>query len=163
MLSVPDKSISDYLIDHSSFDWETLLADWRSILPESCTVWLMNRFGDLFLIAADGSILQLDVGMGSVEKVADNQGHFADQCEKPENVSDWLMIPLVDELVEAGITLIEGQCYTYRTLPIVDGDYSVENTTVIDIDRHLTGIGAIQAKVRDLPNGSLVDVGWCPE
>ena len=75
---------------------------------------------------------------------------------------DWLMIPLVDELVAAGITLEPGQCYTYRVLPIVDGDYSVENTTVVEIDRHLTEIGSIQATVRDLPNGSLVDVDWNP-
>ena len=161
-MTVSDKSVNDYLIDHSNFDWDSLLTEWKPILPESFTVWLMNRFGDLFLVTDDGSVHQLDVGMGSFEKVADSQNHFADLCEDPENVSDWLMIPLVDELEAAGLSLSPNQCYTYRQIPVVGGDYSVENTTVTDIAHHLNGLGRIHSQVRNLPDGSLVNVTWNP-
>ena len=40
----------DYLIDHSEIDWISILSSWHWFLPTKFTVWLMNRFGDLFLI-----------------------------------------------------------------------------------------------------------------
>ena len=47
-------NLNQYLIDHSGFDWPKLLerGQWR--LPTKFEVWLVNRFGDLFLILDDG-------------------------------------------------------------------------------------------------------------
>jgi hypothetical protein len=57
--------LSDYTIDHAGIDWPDLLASWAWLLPRELTVWLMNRFGDLFLVFNDGSVQMLDVGRGS--------------------------------------------------------------------------------------------------
>jgi hypothetical protein len=51
-------NINDYLIDLAGFDWQAMLAGWAEILPETFTMWLVNRFGDAFIIAEDGSVLQ---------------------------------------------------------------------------------------------------------
>ena len=48
-------SVHDYLIDHIGFDWAHLLSGWERLLPTEFTVWLMNRFGDLFLILPSGA------------------------------------------------------------------------------------------------------------
>jgi hypothetical protein len=49
-------TIQDYLIDHTHYDWPNLLVGWTWLLPPKFTVWLVNRFGDLFLVLPDDSI-----------------------------------------------------------------------------------------------------------
>jgi hypothetical protein len=39
--------LHEYLIDQSGKDWSASLKGWGSVLPASCTLWLVNRFGDL--------------------------------------------------------------------------------------------------------------------
>ena len=69
-------NVHDYLIDHSGLDWAELLSGWEWLLPPEFTVWLMNRYGDLFLILPDGSIHMLDVGGGSLTKLAESRDEF---------------------------------------------------------------------------------------
>jgi hypothetical protein len=45
-------NVNDYLIDQAGFDWQAMLAGWADILPETFTMWLVNRFGDAFIIRA---------------------------------------------------------------------------------------------------------------
>jgi hypothetical protein len=67
--------INDYLIDQTEKDWGALLRDWVPPLPSSFTLWLVNRFGDAFVVSDDdGSVHMLDVGGGTLARVADNRG-----------------------------------------------------------------------------------------
>ena len=75
--------LHDYIIDHSDVDWATILRDWAWLLPKRLTVWMMNRFGDLFLVFEDGSVQMLDIGGGTLEKVADSRDDF---CQKIDNI-----------------------------------------------------------------------------
>jgi Domain of unknown function (DUF1851) len=43
------------------------------------------------------------------------------------------MIPLVDQLLAAGVTLKKGECYSFKQPPVLGGDYTVENTCVLPI------------------------------
>src|SRR5262249_25703840 len=115
-------SARDYLIHHEGFDWPTLLADWHWLLPRHLTVWLMNKYGDLLIVLDDGSVWMLDVGGGSFKKTAQSREDFCEKIDEDDNANDWLMIPLVDQLVKAGITLGPGECYSYRQAPILGGD-----------------------------------------
>ena len=121
-------SIHDYLIDHRGFDWPSLFAEWTWLVPNKLTVWLMNRFGDLFLVCEDGSVHMLDVGRGSLEQVANSREEFQAKVDEEDNANDWFMIPLVDQLVAEGMTLKAGECYSYKQLPVLGGDYTIENT-----------------------------------
>jgi hypothetical protein len=40
--------VDDYVIDPSDLDWAQLLSGWGWLLPPEFSVWLMNRYGDLF-------------------------------------------------------------------------------------------------------------------
>jgi len=149
-------SVHDYLVDHRDFDWQMLFKEWTWLVPKEFTVWLMNRFGDLFLVFEDGSVHMLDVGGGTLERVASSREDFGFKIDEDDNANDWLMIPLVDDLVAAGITLSEGQCYSYRKPPILGGDYTVENTCILPIAEHYGMYGLIQNQIKDLQDGAEV-------
>ena len=151
-------SIDDYIIDHAEFDWLTLFDKWTWLLPNNFTVWIMNRFGDLFIVLEDGTIHMLDVGRGSLEKVAEHRDDFAQKVNIDDNVNDWLMIPLVDQLVAFGLTLSAGQCYTYRQPPVLGGDYTVDNVVVMDIPQHYAVYGSIHQQIKDVPDGTEVRI-----
>jgi hypothetical protein len=55
-------SVADYLIDQSGIDWPKTLASWSWLVPPEFTLWLVNRFADLFIVLADGTVHMLDVG-----------------------------------------------------------------------------------------------------
>jgi hypothetical protein len=80
-------NVHDYLIDHNGFDWAWLLSGWEWLLPPEFSVWLMNCFGDLFLILPDGRIQMLDVCGGSLTKLAESRDEFArvlNEAPRPE-------------------------------------------------------------------------------
>ena len=149
-------NVHDYLIDHSGFDWEHLLSGWEWLLPPEFSVWLMNRYGDLFLILPDGSVHMLDVGDGSLTKLAESKDDFARVIDEEGNAEDWLMIPPVDQLVEAGVHLKPGECYSFLIPPILGGEYTVENTIVVPMTEHFGLYASYHEQLRDVPDGSKV-------
>ena len=149
-------SVHDYLIDHNDFDWAQLLSGWAWQLRSEFTVWLMNRFGDLFFILPDGSVNMLDFGDGSLTKMAESRDDFSRRIDEDDNADDWLMIPLVDRLVAAGIHLQSGQWYSLLVPPILGGDYTVENTVVLPIAEHYGVYGSYHEQLRGIPDGTKV-------
>jgi hypothetical protein len=149
-------SLSDYIIDHRNVDWPTVLREWSWLVPPTFNVWIMNRFGDLFIVLDDGTVHMLDVGGGTLKKVAESRDDFANELDDGDNANQWLMIPLIDRLVAAGLTLREGQCYSYKKPPVLGGDYTVENTCVLPIPEHFGANGSIHNQIKDLPDGTQV-------
>jgi hypothetical protein len=98
----------------------------------------------------------LDVGTGALTRLADNRDDFCSKIDEGDNANNWLMIPLVDQLVAAGIHLLPGQCYGFTIPPVIGGDYTVENSTVLAISTYLPTAGYIHNQLRDLPDGSKV-------
>jgi hypothetical protein len=152
----PRASVYDYLIDHSGFDWPQLLAGWARLLPAELTVWLMNRFGDLFLVYANGSVHLLDVGCGTVERVAESREDFRAKIDEGDTANQWLMIPLVDRLVGAGMIPGPGECYGYKLSPVLGGDYVVNNIAVLPVHEHYGFNAELHEQIKDLPNGAEV-------
>lgn len=150
--------INDYLIDPRELDWHKLLDTWTWLVSGDFEVWLMNRFGDLFLIFDDGSIHMLDIGAGAIERLADSREEFFAKADQGGNGSDWFMIPLVTQLVASDMTLGEGECYSFKQPPILGGEYDVENSYVIPIEGHFHFYGSIHKQIKDLPDGAKVEI-----
>jgi hypothetical protein len=110
----------DYLLDRESEDWPSLLGNWSWLLPTAFTLWMVNRFGDTFVILDDGAVHMLDVGQGTFLRVADDREQFAAQLDTAA-ANDRLLIPLVDSCVEAGLRLGPRQCYGYKIAPALGG------------------------------------------
>ncbi len=151
-------NINDYLIQQQGHDWRALLSAWSWLLPENFTVWLVNRFGDIFLVTDDGSVHMLDAGSGSLTKLAESREDFAQKIDEGNNTNLWLMVPLVDSCVAAGITLKPGHCYGFKIPPSLGGAYSVENSEVTDMSVHYELLGQIHGQLRGVPDGTAVKV-----
>ena len=149
-------NVHDYLIDQNGKDWSELLSGWFGSLPPLFTLWLVNRFGDVFAVFEDDSIHMLDVGTGAIKRVAENRDDFAIQIDMDDNANNWLMIPLVDRCVAAGLNLGHNQCYSYKTPPILGGEYTVENVEPTDLSVHYSFLADVYQQTKDLPDGTRI-------
>ena len=151
-------SLLDYLIDQSGLDWSVLLRPWHWRLPSEFTLWLVNRFGDPFIVPADGAVYVLRTDSGLLERLADSRDHFAALLDTSDTANDWLLIPLVDELVAAGLRLGPGECYGFKQPPILGGDYVLSNVAVCSLREHLSFLADLHHQIKDLPDGQQVTV-----
>jgi hypothetical protein len=148
--------VADYLIDQGGIDWPKALASWGWLLPPQFTVWLVNRFADLFLVLPDGTVHLLDVGAGTLSKVADSRDDFCAKIDAGDNADQWLLILLVDKMVAAGVALRPGQCYGFKTPPVLGGEYAVANAGPLPVADYLGAYGSLHEQLRDVPDGSQV-------
>ena len=129
-------NINDYLIDPTGHDWPVLLASWMRLLPLGAGMWAVNRIGDVFVMAGDGSVHWLDVGTEHVARIAASRDDFLAKVDEKNNARQWLATPLIDDCVAAGMGLGAGQCYGFRVPPLSGGDYVVENMEVVALTEH---------------------------
>jgi len=155
-------NIHDYLIDQTGLDWPSLLEEWHWLLPREFRIWLLTRVGDLFITLPDGSIHMLDVGAGELRRIAASREEACTKIDEPRVADDWLMIPIVDQLVASGAVLGPGQCYSFRKLPALGGSYRAENRMVFPIREHFGAWGSVQRQISDLPEGSEVVIKPVP-
>ena len=148
--------LADYLIDQEEKDWAAMLADWSPPLPETFTVWMVNRFGDVFAVFEDESVHVLALDTGEVTRLADDREHFCQLIDEGNNANDWLMISLVDQCVAAGMRLGSGQGYWFKTPPVLGGKYVVENIEPGDLAVNYSFAADIWRQTRDLPDGTKV-------
>ena len=148
--------INDYLIDQRGIEWPKVLQNWSWMLPSELTVWMVNRFADLFLVFTDGTVHMLNVGAGTVTKLAEHRDDFVNKIDENDNADDWLLIPLANELVATGVTLKPGQCYGFKMPPILGGEYRVENLAPLAIEDYLGAYASIHGQLREVPDGTQV-------
>ena len=150
--------VHDYLIEQPGKEWAELLSGYVSVLPRFFTVWLVNRFGDVFAVFEDGTVHMLDVGNCTIERVASSRDEFATLIDSGENANNWLMIPVVDRCVQAGMRLSESQCFGFKVPPILGGNYDIENIEPTDLSAHYSFLADIYRQTKDLPDGTKVRV-----
>jgi len=147
-------NINDYLIDQNDLDWQSLLEEWRWLLPLQFKVWLFTRTGDLFILLPEGAIHKLDVGSGRLSRVAASRDEAGMKIDEPEVARDWLMIPVVDQLVAGGHVLGPGQCYSYRMLPALGGTQKIDNRVVLSIREHFGVSGSLHRQISNMSGGT---------
>ena len=150
--------LTDYLIEQQGKDWAELLSGWVPPLPESFTVWMVNRFGDVFAVFEDGSVHMLDLGTGVLERLADSREQFCDLVDQEDNAKAWLMIPLTDACRNAGFTLSDNQCYGFKVPPILGGKYEMENVVPCDLSVQYSFMADIFRQTKGLPEGTKVEI-----
>jgi hypothetical protein len=145
---------NDYLIDHSNFDWRSLLREWMWLIPADFNVLKMSKFGDLFMALGDERVYLLDVSAGTLTKVGESPQEFEQKVEEGDNAIAWFLVPLIDRLKERGLMLLDGQCYGLRQPTALGGKYSFQNICVVTITDYLGAYGSIHAQLKDVPYGT---------
>jgi hypothetical protein len=125
-----------YIIATEGIDWRALLSRWIPPLPTNFMLWFVNRFGDAFVTAQDGSVLRLDVGTGTCTKLAGSRDEFARLLDIPINTDSWLRPSIVDACVRSRIELAPGECYGFKIPPVLQGTYEVSNLVPAKLDSH---------------------------
>ena len=148
--------LDDYILDTAGVSWPTTLSTWRWLIPSVLTVWFTNRFGDVFLALEDKSINRLNLDGGTLDRLAESREEFETKIDEDQNYNDWLLIPLVDRLVAAGVILPVGKCYAFTQLPILGGSYDVGNVATVGISERIAFLGDVYRQIADLPDGTKV-------
>lgn len=151
-------SINDYLIEQHGINWPSVLSGWSWLLPPEFTLWLVTRFADLFLVMPDGTVHMLDVGSGTLRRVADSRDDFCTKVDEDGNANDWFVIPLVHNLVAVGIDLLPGHCYGFKVPPVLGGQYTLENVGTLPIADYLGAYASIHEQLKEVPDGTEIQL-----
>jgi hypothetical protein len=147
----------DLIVPLTGVDTTAMLEFWRWLIPESYRPLFATALGDLFLADPDGRVMWLDAGDGQLRQVAGSWAEFEQAAADSDNSGLWFGAALVDQLRAADKVLAPGECYCYRTLPMLGGEYVPDNFTVYSIVHHFRVWGPIHEQLRDLPDGATVE------
>jgi hypothetical protein len=151
-------ALKDITLPTAGIDWEKVLQEWSWILKDhpEFNVWMLTRFGDLFVRLPDDSIWRLESGCGAFERVADSKLHFAQILNQPELLAQWFLPSLIEELETAGMVLGEKQCYGFKVPPGLGGKISAANIKIARIEDYFIALGGIWNLLREVPDGTTV-------
>jgi hypothetical protein len=91
-------------------------------------------------------------------KVADSKQEFYSFLNDDEKIDNWFLPQLLKQLVQAGILLNYNQVYSYKKMPFLGGEYSIDNIEPLDIKIHFELTGIIGEQIKDLPNGTKIKI-----
>ena len=148
-------TIDDLTVKFNQETSDNLTADWTWLIGTDKKPILVSAIGDMFLKADNENIYWLDVGQGKLKLVANDTHDFRNKLTDIEQVNEWFMIDLTIELL-SDKKLKDGQLFSFKKLPVIGGDYSVDNFEPADIEVHFCIAGQIHEQTKDLPDGTKI-------
>jgi hypothetical protein len=152
--------LEDLTIDIEHVDLEDICSAWQWRIREQKSLVLISKMGDMFLIGKDDRIYWLQTDLGDLTIAAENLSQFEYLLGQDENLDNWFLPDLIRRLEEAGKVLRPNQVYSYKKLPVIGGDYSVDNIDPTDISVHFSFSGQICEQIQNLPDGTEVKVSF---
>ncbi len=149
----------DLAVNFDDFRSEDLLKDWRWLIGPSAQPILISSVGDAFLQDETGKILWLETGVGVITEIAPSYEEFEAELNNQEKVSEWFLVPIIADLKALNILIEGGQCYSYKQLPILGGEYEASNFEPKDLSLHFAASGQICFLIKDLPDGTQAQLG----
>ena len=148
-------SSEDLFIDLDEETADGLLEDWRWLLGDGeAQVFHVTVFGDLFLQKEDGRIYRLDTGRAFFEEVAADMDGWAEQVSI--HGAKWFHLPVLIELRTLGMSLADGQVYSWRHPMFLGGTEDVNNVDLVSAVVHVSHLGRLAESVQDLPPGTQI-------
>lgn len=141
-------NLNDFIKDITKIDTDDICSDWQWLLEQKYWPIMVTCSGDMFLTNANKGIYWLDSGMGELTWVASDISQFHIALEDLDNFDKWLLASTVLDLIESGEQLNDNQVYSYKLMPILNGDYSKENFDKTDISVHFSITGQICRQIR---------------
>ena len=150
-------TLDDLTVNFDDVDSENLLADWAWLIGATKKPVLLTAGGDAFLQDKnEGSVHFLDVAAGELSEIASSGQEFEALLTDKDFVLDYFSVDMVMELRKAGQSLAPGQIYSFKTPPVLGGEFALENVAASDIEVHFSLTGQIHEKVSQLPDGAKI-------
>lgn len=144
----------DLLIVDPNLDLAALLEDWAWLLSGEFRAMAASKFGDWFVQRPDGSVEMLDLVEGKLKKVAETGAEFQARLNTPQGRQDLLLADLIEQLHERGMVPGPGECYSFKTPPVLGGAIDPDNVELSDLAVWVSIAGQIHHQVKDLPAGT---------
>ena len=135
--------------------------NWGWLLDESLQAFMCSASGDVFFEDDAGAIHWLNTGQGALTKIEASQADFL-AALRTDQGAEWLLSNVVDSLIDAGMALGPDQCYGFKVLPILGGEYSIENMVPMSAVAWYGFSGYMHYQIKDLPDGSHVRLTTTP-
>jgi hypothetical protein len=150
--------LEDLTINSQDLDLEDICSAWQWRIAELKSVILISKLGDMFLLGKDDCAYWLQTDSGDLTKVADTLRQFKYLLEQDENLDNWFLPTLINQLEAAGKILGPNQIYSFKKLPVIGGEYSIDNIDPTDISVHFAFSGQICEQIQNLPDGTKVKI-----
>ena len=137
----------------SSESLDELRAGWSWLVDDSMQPFMASASGDVFYEAADQSIHWLDTGQGVLTKIAADKATFLEALRQDAG-AQWLLAPVVDQLLERGHVLSKDQCFGFKVMPVLGGAYSPDNMVAMSAASWYGFAGYVHSQIKDLPDGT---------
>jgi hypothetical protein len=150
--------LDDLTINISNINPSGLIENWLWLIPDFKQILLISKMGDMFLSANNCHVYWPATDDGSLTKIADSKAGFEQMSTDEVNIDNWFLPSLVVKLLAANKHLEKNEVYSFKKLPIIGGEYSVDNIEPTDISVHFTLTGIIHEQIKDLPDGAKVQI-----
>lgn len=151
-------SLNDLKLDLCGLSPDELLRNWRWFIGEDKYLLFATVSGDAFLVDYLGRVYWLETGAGTLSKVAEDQESFLTALEQEDRRNDWLFAENIASWIRAGQTPNPGECFGYKSLPVLGGTYEESNRLLVKASEHFWLSGEIHFQIKDLPDGARVRI-----
>jgi hypothetical protein len=152
--------LEDVTINFQDLDLEDICSAWQWRIQDQKGLILISKMGDMFFLGKDGCVYWLQTDSGDLTKIADNFDIFEGLITQYENFNNWFLPGLIEQLEQAGKTLGPNQVYSYLKIPVIGGEYSIDNIEPTDISVHFAFSGQICEQIQNLPDGTKVNISF---
>jgi hypothetical protein len=151
-------TLDDLTVSFSHLDRAELLADWQWLIGTARLPILLTACGNAFVQDKnDGTVHFLNVGAGTLERVADSGDEFRTLLNQKQFVVDHFEVQLIGDLRLSGRALKPGEIYSLKHPPALGGEYVPSNVEACDIEVHFSIAGQLMQQVSALPEGTVVN------
>lgn len=151
---------ADFTVKPTAEALAELVAQWSWLVPSSFRPRLFSSMGDVFYEDESGSIHWLSTEAGELKKVASSRQDF--EARLGSNGNEWFLAPILRAVLSTGASLLPGQCFGYKLLPIMGGNFAPENIVPFDAREWYGFSGTVHQQIKDVPDGGKVEIKWVP-
>lgn len=112
-----------------------------------------NPFGNLIVVAADGSCWRICPEECSCVQVAPDRQSFDTVFSETDFQQDWQMTVLAGVAIKTLGKVPEGHCYCLKLPAILGGAYGVENIGTIPLHELISFSGDLAHQLKDVADG----------
>jgi hypothetical protein len=150
-------TIKDLTKDITQVDIADIASSWQWKLADMVSVVAISCLGDFFLQGQDGAVYWLQTDYGNLTKVANSLSEYQQLLLNEEQADNWFLPQLVEQLRTAGKFLKANEVYSFKVLPALGGEYSVDNFEPTDMSVHFAFTGQICEQIKDQPEGTPIN------